>query len=102
MTQNMWARDRAYDRHRNVASPDSLPEQHENVARGADIMANNLDRAAEAHEADGNLLYGQAARRMAERHRQLADYHRGEADRRRDAVAGHPSTWTFDNAWEAR
>jgi S-methylmethionine-dependent homocysteine/selenocysteine methylase len=86
--------DRAHDRRRTVGAPDTIPEQHENVARGADVMANVLSQRAEEFAAQGNLLDHQTAVRQAERHRQLADYHREQADRRRDQIAGHPSTWT--------
>jgi hypothetical protein len=93
VSDNTWACDRAYDRRRTVGAPDSLPEQHENVARGADTMANVLSRRAEEFAAQGDLLSHQTASRQAERHRQLADYHRDQAERRREQAAGHPSTW---------
>lgn len=88
--------DRNYDRHRNVAAPDSIPEQHDNVARGAETMADMLSRRAEELGAQGDLLNAQSAGRQAERHRQLAVYHRDQAEQRRDKIAGHPSTWTED------
>lgn len=86
--------DRAYDRRRQVGAPDSTPELHENVARGADTMANVLEARAEEFAAQGQLLEHQSSARMAQRHRDLADYHRDQAERRRDQIAGHPSTWT--------
>jgi hypothetical protein len=89
--------DLAYDRRRNVAVPDTVPEHHENVARGADIMAETLAARSTEAAAQGDLLTAQAAGRQAERHRQLAEFHRGQADRRRDQIAGHPSTWVQED-----
>lgn len=97
MSDSTWTTDRAYDRRRTVGAPDSLPEQHDNVARGADTMANVLSQRAEEFAAQGDLLSHQTASRQAERHRQLAEYHRGQAERRRDQAAGHPSTWTQED-----
>lgn len=94
MSDSTWACDRAYDRRRTVGAPDSMPEQHENVARGADTMATMLSKRAEEFDAQGDLLSAQSSRSAAERMRQHARYHADQAQRRRDQAAGHPSTWT--------
>lgn len=89
--------DRSYDRRRNMANPDSLPEQHDNVAQGATTMAALMRARAEEAAAQGDLLTHQTASRVAERHEQLANWHRDQAGQRRDKTAGHPSTWGDDD-----
>jgi hypothetical protein len=69
---------------------------HDDVAVGADSMAAQLEDSATRYANEGNLLYSQSAQRAAARHRQLADYHRQQAQTRRDNIAGHPSTWAND------
>lgn len=93
MVSKEYVPDRGYDRRRNVANPDSLPEQHENVAQGAATMAALMRARAEEAAAQGDLLTHQTASRVAERSEQLAWYHRDQADQRRDKIAGHPASW---------
>jgi hypothetical protein len=89
--------DRSHDSRRQIADVhDHTPEEHENIARGAETYAAHLANMHEAYAAQGNLLHADAARRASDRMGQSAAWHL----RRAETLRTHPSDW--DHGDESR